>query len=41
VRQFQGNLTIESDSSGTRVQVTIPVPVKTEDKNTKPLQAAV
>jgi signal transduction histidine kinase len=26
LRQFQGTMIVESDSSGTRVQVTIPIP---------------
>jgi len=39
LRQFRGNLKIESDKSGTRVLVTIPIPA--EQSGDEPLQAAV
>jgi PAS domain S-box-containing protein len=44
VRQFNGKLDIESDSSGTRVFVSIPAPAKVpqkEQSTSEPLEAAV
>ena len=44
LRQFEGNLNIESDSSGTRILVTIPLPKEgsaPEQSGIEPLQAAV
>jgi two-component system, NarL family, sensor kinase len=44
LRQFKGNLKIESDSSGTRILVTIPItniPVRENESNPESLQAAI
>ena len=44
LRQFEGTMKIESDSSGTRIFATIPLPktASPEDKGkTEPLQASV
>ncbi len=42
VRQFQGDLSLESDPSGTKVLVSIPLPEPSEQKApVEPLQAAV
>jgi PAS domain S-box-containing protein len=41
LRQFRGTLKIESDGSGTRVLVTIPIPKKVGSTDVKPLQTAM
>jgi signal transduction histidine kinase len=44
LRQFEGNLHIDSDKAGTKVLVTIPIPKSTilrEQNGTEPLQKAV
>jgi two-component system, NarL family, sensor kinase len=41
LRQFHGQLNIDSDRSGTRISVTIPVPKTAQHNGVEPLQAAV
>ena len=41
LRQFHGQLNIDSDRSGTRIRVTIPVPKTARHNGVEPLQAAV
>lgn len=41
VRQFQGDITIHSDTTGTRILVTIPVPQSQGDPHNSPLRATV
>ncbi|HXY03109.1 MAG TPA: ATP-binding protein, partial [Terriglobales bacterium] len=41
LRQFHGQLNIDSDSSGTRISVSIPVPNADQHDGVEPLQAAV
>jgi signal transduction histidine kinase len=44
LRQFKGEMKIESDSSGTRIFVTVPVPktaIPEDESKTEPLQAAM
>ena len=40
LRQFHGTLRIESDSSGTRISATIPLP-ESEENGVEPMRAAV
>jgi signal transduction histidine kinase len=41
IRQFHGEMKIESNSSGTSVIVSIPVPNEVRSPDSEPLQAAV
>jgi signal transduction histidine kinase len=41
LRQFDGSMNIESDSSGTRVSVTIPLESTGEHQGTRPVEVLI